>query len=203
MTITWTDKGLTIITPADAGMADQATGRVWAHTWTRTRDGVPETLRICCGLADHRKDYVISEDYVITWTWTGAPGRPEYNESPIATGPYQMWASRPGRAFVAFPTGADDEMRDQVDQVDPNSAPDSCPASTLTTGDVAEFLGGVTPGRARSWLAQHHVTPVSREPGRGGQNVYSSGSVATVARWARRGQGARTDLRDPKADHAG
>lgn len=61
-----------------------------------------------------------------------------------------------------------------------------------TVVDVAGFLG-VAVKSADTQLRRWSVAPVSRQPGRGGMNLYDPREVRR-AYTARPGQGARTDL---------
>ena len=58
----------------------------------------------------------------------------------------------------------------------------------------AEYLGLAHAKDATTVLRRLGVRPVSRQPGRGGQNLYLPAEVK-AAHAARPGQGARTDLR--------
>ncbi|NUP24161.1 MAG: hypothetical protein HOZ81_50515 [Streptomyces sp.] len=60
---------------------------------------------------------------------------------------------------------------------------------------VMEYLGASSAGSARKTLSRWGVQAIGREPGRGGQSLYSKTDVV-YARAIRPGQGARTDLAD-------
>lgn len=65
---------------------------------------------------------------------------------------------------------------------------------TVTTKRAAEILSlGVDSADKR--LRRRGLTPVGRQPGRGGQNLWRTADVA-AARAAAPGQGARTDLKN-------
>lgn len=58
-----------------------------------------------------------------------------------------------------------------------------------TTAEAAEFLGASSAGSGRKTLSRLGVAPVSREPGRGGQNLYDAARVrAAKARMPGRGK---------------
>ena len=61
-----------------------------------------------------------------------------------------------------------------------------------TVDDVAAFLG-VAVKSADKQLRRWHVAPVSRQPGRGGRNLYDADAVRAAVT-NRAGQGARTDI---------
>lgn len=60
---------------------------------------------------------------------------------------------------------------------------------------VAVHIGASSTGSARKTLSRWGVQAVGREPGRGGQSLYSKTEVV-YARAIRPGQGTRTDLKD-------
>ncbi|BFP50049.1 hypothetical protein KCMC57_64170 (plasmid) [Kitasatospora sp. CMC57] len=60
---------------------------------------------------------------------------------------------------------------------------------------VAAHIGASSTGSARKTLSRWGVQAVSREPGRGGQSLYSKTEIV-YARATRPGQGTRTDLKD-------
>jgi hypothetical protein len=49
-----------------------------------------------------------------------------------------------------------------------------------TTAQAAAYLGASSTGSGRKTLSRLGITPVSREPGRGGQNLYDAGRVRAV-----------------------
>jgi hypothetical protein len=58
-----------------------------------------------------------------------------------------------------------------------------------TTAEAAEYLGASSAGSGRKTLSRLGVEPVSREPGRGGQNLYDASKVrAAKARMPGRGK---------------
>lgn len=61
-----------------------------------------------------------------------------------------------------------------------------------STEQVAQYLGISINGADRA-LKRWQISPVGREPGRGGQNLYDAGAVRD-AHERRSGQGRRTDL---------
>jgi hypothetical protein len=61
-----------------------------------------------------------------------------------------------------------------------------------TTTQAAEYLGASTTGSVRKTLSRLRVAPVSREPGRGGQNLYDAGLVR-AAKAEMPGRGRRGD----------
>lgn len=61
-----------------------------------------------------------------------------------------------------------------------------------TTSKVAEYLG-IGAGRARALMVEWGIQPLSRAPGRRGENRYNSGEVKLQSQ-LRPGQGSRTDL---------
>ena len=69
-------------------------------------------------------------------------------------------------------------------------------AELWTVADVADVLG-IAPKSADNQLRRWGVTPVSRQPGRGGMNLYRATEVRRAIA-ARPGQGARTDLNPTK-----
>ena len=60
---------------------------------------------------------------------------------------------------------------------------------------VAAHIGASSAGSARKTLSRWGIQAVGREPGRGGQSLYSKTDIV-YARAIRPGQGTRTDLRD-------
>ena len=62
-----------------------------------------------------------------------------------------------------------------------------------TTSQVAEYIGAASVRSATGTLHRWGVHPVSREPGRSGQNLYRAAQVK-AAKAARPGRGARIDL---------
>lgn len=64
-----------------------------------------------------------------------------------------------------------------------------------TTDEVRVHLGAATVRSASKTLHRWGIAPVSREPGRAGQNVYDAAEVrAAIANRPKRG--ARTDLKE-------
>ena len=60
-----------------------------------------------------------------------------------------------------------------------------------TTAEAAEYLGASSAGSGRKTLSRLGVVPLSREPGRGGQNLYQAAEVrAAKARMPGRGKRA-------------
>jgi hypothetical protein len=58
-----------------------------------------------------------------------------------------------------------------------------------TTAQAAEYLGASSAGSGRKTLSRLGVVPASREPGRGGQNLYDASKVrAAKARMPGRGK---------------
>lgn len=58
-----------------------------------------------------------------------------------------------------------------------------------TTAEAAKYLGASSAGSGRKTLSRLEVAPVSREPGRGGQNLYDAAKVrAAKARMPGRGK---------------
>jgi hypothetical protein len=58
-----------------------------------------------------------------------------------------------------------------------------------TTAEAAAYLGATTAGSGRKTLSRLGVVPVSREPGRAGQNLYDASKVrAAKARMPGRGK---------------
>jgi len=58
-----------------------------------------------------------------------------------------------------------------------------------TTVEAAEYLGASSAGSGRKTLSRLGLAPVSREPGRGGQNLYDAAEVrAAKARMPGRGK---------------
>jgi len=58
-----------------------------------------------------------------------------------------------------------------------------------TTTEAAEYLGASSAGSGRKTLSRLGVAPVSREPGRGGQNLYDATKIrAAKARMPGRGR---------------
>lgn len=58
-----------------------------------------------------------------------------------------------------------------------------------TTAQAAGYLGASSAGSGRKTLSRLGVTPISREPGRGGQNLYDAAKVrAAKARMPGRGK---------------
>lgn len=66
---------------------------------------------------------------------------------------------------------------------------------TVTLTEAAELLGIENPRSARRALDRADVRAVSREAGKGGQNVYLRAEVEAIRR---PGRGARTDLQQPE-----
>lgn len=66
----------------------------------------------------------------------------------------------------------------------------------VSSSEAAPLLGVATGEAARDKLRRHGYQPVSRRPGRGGENLYRRIDVERVIRDAP-GQGARTDLSHP------
>jgi hypothetical protein len=65
-----------------------------------------------------------------------------------------------------------------------------------TTAEAAAYLGATSTGSGRKTLFRLGVFPVSREPGRGGQNLYDAGQVrAARAGMPGRGKGSRNAVR--------
>lgn len=62
-----------------------------------------------------------------------------------------------------------------------------------TTSDVADHLGASSIQSAAKTLSRWGIKPISREPGRGGQNLYDPEQIKTASS-VRPGRGARTDL---------
>jgi hypothetical protein len=58
-----------------------------------------------------------------------------------------------------------------------------------TTAEAADYLGASSEGSGRKTLSRLGVAPVSREPGRGGQNLYDAAEIrAAKARMPGRGK---------------
>ncbi len=58
-----------------------------------------------------------------------------------------------------------------------------------TTAEAAEYLGASSAGSGRKTLSRLGVAPLSREPGRGGQNLYDAAEIrAAKARMPGRGK---------------
>lgn len=64
-----------------------------------------------------------------------------------------------------------------------------------TTTEVAEHIGASTVKSASRSLGRWGIKPVSRQPGRSGENLWDAEQVRQ-AKAARPGRGARTDLKD-------
>ena len=72
-----------------------------------------------------------------------------------------------------------------------------------TTAQAAEYLGASSAGSGRKTLSRLGVTPISREPGRGGQNLYDATKVrAAKARMPGRGKQS-LDAVPQETRHAG
>jgi hypothetical protein len=64
-----------------------------------------------------------------------------------------------------------------------------------TTAEVAEYLGASSAGSGRKTLSRLGLAPVSRQPGRDGQNLYDATEVrAAKARMPGRGNDLRTQI---------
>jgi hypothetical protein len=64
-----------------------------------------------------------------------------------------------------------------------------------TTVEAAEYLGASSAGSGRKTLSRLGLAPVSRQPGRGGQNLYDATEVrAAKARMPGRGNDLRTRI---------
>ena len=74
----------------------------------------------------------------------------------------------------------------------PKPAPALANAELWTVDDAAAYLG-VNVKSADKQLRRWSVAPVSRQPGRGGRNLYDAAAVR-AANEARPGRGARSDL---------
>jgi hypothetical protein len=74
----------------------------------------------------------------------------------------------------------------------------------MTTTEAAAYLGLGSPHAARRQLHRWGVKPVSRLPGRAGENVYDADEVH-AAKSNAPGRGARTDIKseDGRADSEG
>ncbi|MGH8571085.1 MAG: hypothetical protein ACREX8_00720 [Gammaproteobacteria bacterium] len=70
----------------------------------------------------------------------------------------------------------------------------------MTTAEVAEHLGGITPHGAHKWLKARGIEPSGRQPGNTGQNLYPRALVMAAERSYR---GRRFDLHGPPSEPAG
>ena len=66
-------------------------------------------------------------------------------------------------------------------------------ADLVSSSEAAPLLGVATGEAARDKLRRHGAQPVSRRPGRGGENLYRRSDIEQVVRDAP-GKGSRTDL---------
>ena len=66
-----------------------------------------------------------------------------------------------------------------------------------TTAEAAGYLGATSAGSGRKTLSRLGVAPVSREPGRGGQNLFDAAKVR-AARSRMPGRGKRSLDAEPQ-----
>jgi hypothetical protein len=66
-----------------------------------------------------------------------------------------------------------------------------------TTAEAAGYLGAASAGSGRKTLSRLGVAPVSREPGRAGQNLYD-GAMVRAAKARMPGRGKRSSDVEPQ-----